>query len=327
VVHSGAITATGGFGGADGDGGHGGYVEFTTINYERAAGGVEVSGNLDTSGGTGADGGSGGRIFAQVFTDTPSDAEMIFYGYTKVTLDAGGGEGDGEGGEGGEVLIRNKCPAESYLPPGGVLNFVEISSVVGDATAESGGRAGKVQVDTCRDMAFSHRGGSVIINAGNITLTGGSGVAGDLGGKVELRAYEWVENSAVILTNGGNGDAGNGNSAGDVKLEATSGQVVNAGSITGVGGSSASAEGKTGSTIELVGLLVDNTADLIAHGGEGGSGSGVGGNGGHIRLESRAGVSANSGNLNINVGTGGGGDGTPGWVFIDGMDHTEDWTP
>jgi len=330
VVNSGAITATGGFGGADGNGGNGGYVEFTTINWERAAGGVEVSGTLDTSGGEGVSGGSGGRIFAQVFSDTPTDAELIFYGYTKITLDAGDGAGDdGEGGEGGEVLIKNNCPAESYLPPGGVLNFVDISSVGGDGAADSAGRAGKVQVNTCKDMGSNHQGGSVIVNAGDITLTGGSGTSGDYGGQVELRAHEWAENSGVILTGGGNGSSGSGASPGDVKLEALAGQVINTGPVTGAGGSATSTDGdgKQGSTIELVGLLVDNTADLTAPGGAGGATSGLGGNGGYIRLDSRDGLSANSGSFDISVGTGGGGDGNPGRVIIDGMDHTEDWTP
>ena len=141
---------------------------------------------------------------------------------------------------------------------GSVGSTIDTSGADGSSTV-GGGRAGAIQ--------FNFSG--TIVNQGDLTATGGAGSFGGNGGPVTWAPANSaaVFNTGTIDTHGGDGTGSSAGPAGDIDLEATYGDVNNAGKLFAFGGSGRS--GGTGGAITLetrVGA-VRNSGDLDYSGG------------------------------------------------------------
>jgi hypothetical protein len=146
-------------------------------------------------------------------------------------------------------------------------------------------------------------------------------------------AYDAMENHGAITSRGGNassesGTAGNStDSTQHVQMTCDDGALVNTGDIDITGGSieGAATAGEAG-IIELYGLSVDNSGDLIANGGAAPDANSTGGDAGDVFVYGRDTGTTNTGDIQVSGGDGAT-DGASGAVVIDAVNVTDTFVP
>ena len=349
---SGNIDTRGGAGraGGGGDGGHVdvrasyGYNDNTVDENTIPGGAVWVSGNIDTRGGDGATrGGDGGYVYAEGDPDyVPFGQEVTFLGYGG-GVDTSGGDGALYGGDGGYTYFYQDDCAENddacAWPAGSVINYLDIDSTGGDASAATGygGEGGHAEWWTYYDnYAVGSYGSEKLINRGNVDTSGGDGGAGGgQSGYVLLYGLDGLDNGANFTANGGNATApgGQGGDAGasswssvgyGIQLLADRGPVSNAGDLWARGGDSTATtgdgDGGEGGGVHLEGPTVTNSGVLVGDGGDANTTAGFGGDAWDVVLQSVQGTTTNSGSLSASGGAGStGNEGHDAYTVIDGQ--------
>ena len=334
VINDANITNTGGSTGVSGgSGGSGGGITISACDCNPNYGGdtvlgtgsIQVSGTITTTGGSGSIGGSGGRLDIEL-TDgaSPHGQEIILLGYTQITLNGGSESGvNGTSGSGGQFALTQASAAngpggdENFGPAGAVINYANITARSGDGVniANGGGVALTTQPTNWNDTF------EIAANVGDIDVSGGSssGANGGRAGSVIITGTAGVQNSGVIVANGGDSTAvdQSGGLGGTVELLSGVGPVQNSGAITTNGGTDSASQsaGGGGGNLLIAGEPVTNSGALTCDGGDGG---GDGGNAGSIELRTTlAGSSTNTGALVANGGTGGDFPGSDGIITVD----------
>jgi len=339
LINSGNILAMGGDTTGDGsDGGDGGeldiYAEYGPIDRSVSTGGLFVSANIDLSGGdavaTGfGDGGEGGSIDAQVYgSNYPSEARLVFLGYT----DIGASGGDGNfGGSAGDVTIFNDkvlANAGVYVPAGNVANEADITARGGnvvvvaevmETTPADGGSGGNFYLETENEYGYINPDLEMVINKGDVDVSGGNSLESEVddsghSGSIWFWGYNGITNTGNITANGGadlgtDGDmTGYGNYASAVKMFAELGLVSNSGNITNNGGAGEYRGGRSNG-FKLYGATVSNSGVINSNGGDADVGleDSMGGSGGWVEFFSPDGVAevTHSGSVSHAAGTGG----------------------
>jgi len=345
LVHRAPIVARGGSS-AQGPGGAGTSIAVHVDNPANSlvpTRDIDLSGSADVSGGAGvAAGGSAGQILVQLDPgDAPSGQQITLYGYA--LLDASGGAGL-NGGAAGSVQMSNfyfnpslTGPNATHGPgPGGaVIN--QVSWVArggdGDPTVGTGGRTGNLTLGAITPELFSGQAIAQVYNSGNLAAIAGSGATG--GFEVEsihLIGSEGVTNSGTLSARAGESTVGVGGYPGveSIVLESEAGVINNSGTLDARGADGATAGG-AGGYVELDGMGVIESGQILAPGGAASGSGGQGGLGGTADLQSASGqssvlVAAPAG---IDVAGGAAASGTAGAagsVQIDGWDVTPEWT-
>jgi len=349
LVSSGEIQAMGGTGaGEESYGGNGGDLEFS-MDYgedagygdEVAAGLIQVTGSIYLDGGSGFYGGSGGDLDV---TNDEYDGSVFppvqpseLLGYAQ--LDTSGGEGATDGGDAGDVEMYTEDAwyGDDYTayPVGAIANRVAILAKGGNGGTGDGGDGGYLDWEAEGEAYF---GTTVVLNSGDIDVSGGSGNNGGDGGGIYLYGHDYVENTGTITALGGDadGDAGDGetiSAGGGYGVEGegielySAADVLNSGDVIATGGEATGTATGTGTinggdsgvfsmwavgTATLSGSLYFN----------GGDSTDVAGDGDDVEIGSMKTASAITSEL-ITVAAGSGDTaGEVGEIFIDGFDVT-----
>ena len=340
------IQAMGGVGvGADSYGGDGGDLEFymdygSDAGYgdEVAAGAIQVTGSIYLDGGSGFYGGSGGDLdvtnYNYDYTVFPPLLPSELLGYAQ--LDTSGGNGATDGGNAGDVdmYTEEAWYGDDYTayPVGAIANRAAILAKGGNGGTGSGGDGGSLDWEAEGEAYF---GTTVVLNSGDIDVSGGSGNSGGDSGGVYLYGHDYAENTGTITALGGDsdGDAGEeetisaGGGAYDYIELYSAADVLNSGDVIATGGEATGTATGTGTinggdsgeftmwavcTATLSGSLYFN----------GGDSTDVAGDGDDVEIGSMKTASAITSEL-ITVAAGSGDTaGEVGEIFIDGFDVT-----
>jgi hypothetical protein len=187
--------------------GYGGYVDPTP-------GTIRIAGTYDLRGGTGDQyGGGGGILVASSQASSQGGADIEFVGFPVIVLNGGqGGAVGGAANDYGAFELHTNAYDESSFAKS-ITNEADLQARGGNSTAGGmGGTGGYVnlQTGTPRDA------GTVLVNSGNIDVTGGSGATGSRGGSVDMAAQH-VGNAGSVTANGGDGTTAGG-AGGDITL-------------------------------------------------------------------------------------------------------------
>ncbi|HEY9050127.1 MAG TPA: hypothetical protein VIQ03_01205 [Gammaproteobacteria bacterium] len=287
LVNAGNITVNGGDG-TTASGGNAGSIYFETD------GGADIknSANLTAKGGTTADessnGGQGGNleIYADYGSYGPGNIEVS--GGLNVNGGNAMGTGSGQGGNGGQVEIYNDVSNNFSDQRIALLGYDLIEANGGDG-AEGGNANWRNAVEIYTSNAYNSNNGEdysgpifneVPINAlgGNTTVSGSSFGQGGNGGEVEIYTTSYnIVNLGVTLTNSA---------------------TINVSGGTGYDGANDGVGGGHGGDIYLGGKHgVDNSANLLANAGEGGTEAS---GGGYVEIWTESGTVTNSGAISAN---------------------------
>lgn len=348
LINAGMLQAMGGSA-PNGQGGAGGNLDLEIAddssyhNIDNASGNLELGASMDNSGGSGLAGGSAGGVTIQHDPyNSPKGQEIILYGFT--SLDTSGGPGVTSGGNGGQIELFQSYNWNNNLGPGGaVVNYADFSSSGGNASSGFGGGAGHVLLTTQKNYYIPGPRIEVVVSAGAINASGGSGTTGaGSGNYVTLYGTDGVTSTGSISARGGNASAAAGGGANHTQIISDNGPVSNTGTIdasAGSGGGSGSSGGNaytnlsdTDAAILLAGTTVTNSGSCSANGGNGDSTPVVGGAGGaagSVQFLSLKGSTTNTAaatsGISVKAGTGKT-LGAPGVVEIDGRFVTVNWT-
>jgi len=303
---------------------YGSIYEYTPANEMIISGNINTSGGNAVSNGTG-DGGSAGYIEAEHYSyDYPTEAGIAFLGYTDINTSGGDGN---YGGSAEDLSLYNDyawSDADIYVPSGNVTNEANLTAKGGNVVAiatttpANGGSGGDFNLETEYNYGYMVPELEKVHNTGNADLSGGSSLESTTSstgrsGYVWFWGYNGVDNSGIIVSNGGDdlgtdgGTTGYGNYANDIEFYAELGPVRNSANLTNNGGHG-EYHGGNSDGIELYGPTVINSGNLTSNGGNADEtlASSTGGYGGWIELyspDSLLGVS-HSGAVSHTAGTG-----------------------
>ncbi len=283
-------------------------------NVSNAAGSIYLSGGISLGGGTGDNGGIGGEFKALLTPGVANGQEIVLLGYDNITTIGGDGvytpsPSISVAGNAGKITMTNVG--------GGVINYADLFAHGGaNGTNKNFGQGAPLIMSAGGgDFAPAVSPAQVVINYGQIDLTGGSTIAagsqdssGSYGGQFQLIGAARVENHHTIDASCGSG-AGvgtNGNGYASV-LSSGGGPVVNDHALSANGGSPTKAsDASAAQSITLIGTQVQNSANISS---AGGSAEGLGGDGNNIALISTnpaTPTTLSSGTLlNVSAGVGG----------------------
>lgn len=300
-----------------------------------------LAASMDASGGSGLAGGNAGSVSIRIKPRrAPNGQEIILNGFT--TVDTEGGAGTLSGGNGGHIAMFQHTNFYNNLGPGGaVVNYADLTSQGGSASAGLGGRSGYVDLETQGRYYIPGPHAEQLLNFGVINANGGNGTTG--GGTTDyvyMYGADGVTNTGAITARGGNATAGPGGSIGsDLVLVSDNGPCSNTGNIdvsggngTGAGQSGGFAYAKIAggdAAILLAGMGTTNSGTLFANGGNGDATTGTGGNGGSVQLLSLSGRTNNTVAVPSGIAVKGGTGytaGQRGVVKIDGQLVTPLWS-
>lgn len=343
TVSAGEIQAMGGTGQGEGSVGGGGgnlrfYADYGCDSYweEVASGLIRVTGNIRLDGGAGYFGGGGGNL--QVDGDYDGDVfppvqPVEFLGYAQIDLCGGNGAASGGSGGGIDIYTEEAYYGDGYdaFPTGAIVNRVGILARGGDGGTGSGGDGGCLEFDAEGEAYF---GTTVVLNSGDIDVSGGSGNSGGTGGGADFYGHDYAENTGTIRSLGGDAEgdaaegdvnAGQGASWGIYLLSAA--DVLNSGDVIATGGAATGAKGEVervygGSSGDFY-MWAVNTATLSGSlYFNGGDSTDVGGLGGRVEIMSMKTPSVvSAGLISVAAGSGAAADDI-GNILIDGLDVT-----
>jgi hypothetical protein len=302
-------------------GGQGGTIELSTYydsgvfsDLYRPAGDIVLSGNVEASGGDGESGGAGGELIVRLDAEyLPLGQQIVLLGYVQMTLN--GGAGEMSGGNGGAVEFSNEYGEDDngYYASGGIVSYVDISADGGRAEDDDGGDAGRVTFTTDDDYGIPYYAPPEhperVRNYGDISLNGGAGADGGLGGELYFGASHGLENDGDISLNGGvshdHSDSRSGGNGGTLSFYGEFAGLSNTGAIDAYGGDAGGeADGGHGGVVEIVHASVTNQGDIDLTGGAGGDAGGLGGDGGSIVMISLDGAVVQDGEVSVSAGLG-----------------------
>jgi hypothetical protein len=323
------ITATGGDGRGQGNGGNGALVHLYSRDVagsggtvSLAAGELQLSGNIVTRGGAGNAGGAGGPIDVVLdATNVPQGQQLTLLGYQELIAN-GGASAAAAGGGGGGIVVSNAVSLylNSVFGPGGAaLNFANVLARGGNGNP--GGPGGTFTLSSQLSFNFNNTSEYASNGATTLDLRGGDGDNGESGGggTVVVRGAYSASNASAVNVSGGEVTAGGAASGGGgtVVLRGDYGAASNSGAITANGGLSLG-NARGGGTVVLMGGPVTNTGAITCNGG---SATNVAGPGGNISLLSTSGATTSSGTLSVAAGDGGTAN-VRGTITVDGVDVT-----
>lgn len=360
LVSSGAVSTHGGASPAS-FGGVGGGITVTlhggaAPNNGAAPGDLLLSGTLDSSGGAGVNGGNGNNVQINYDMDYPgavAGQQIVLYGYA--ALDASGGPATGDdtsqGGSAGTIQlfeapsILGGSDGNYSAPAGSIVVYSDVACHGGAAPGGGGGGGGFVQLTTQSQIWEAADDYENVIVAGNIDLSGGTGVQGGNAGALSIFGNTGVTNHGALTVHGGQGTNGRGGSGAisegpGISIASPNGDVTSDGVIDGSGGASAGSGpactaqialacgsgGGDGGRIQITGRHVSDSANILA---AGGSADTAGGYGGSVAISSSAAPTSITAAAPAGITVAGGSGspaGPPGTVEIDGRLETADWT-
>jgi hypothetical protein len=356
--YGGKIVTTGDIFGDGGDGAGNGYggdaVEYLYVYvYEgsdfgfgeyASPGLIQITGNISLDGGSGYWGGDGCDYFYVDNSDYsyynfPPVYPMEFLGYT--TVDLTGGKGETNGGDGGDLYIYTNVAWYGYdynaYPTGAIANRADILAAGGEGGIYTGtmpmqngyggfgGEGGTIDFETYDYEYPAYFGTTVLLNSGDLDVSGGKGTDGGNSGDVYLYGHDYVENTGTIRVmggeaagSGGNGGIGAFGGESGIEIYATF-DIMNSGDIIATGGAGTGNAADGGDCYELdmiAGRQVTNSGDIYMNGGYGD----YGGHGGLAVIGSETTATDNSGMITVAGGVGSDdSDGDDGAIWIDGF--------
>ncbi len=147
--------------------------------------------------------------------NAPIMTQVEFVGYSSISMNGGNGV-DGANAGTFQIYTDNAWTGDDYLavPVGSIINKVPVSAKGGTGSLTGGhygGQGGYIGFEAEGEFSI---GTTVVVNSGNLDVSGGVGdYAGDSGG-VYFYGHDKVTNSATITAAGGAGTTMGGDSAG-----------------------------------------------------------------------------------------------------------------
>ena len=175
---------------------------------------ISIAGIYDLRGGdSDQDGGSGGdlQVLGQGVNSPGVGSDVEFVGFPDLVMN--GGEGANGGSASGNAFQLYTYSYHGSAPAKSITNEADVQAKGGNALAGgTGGTGGYIYMQT----GNPGDAGTVLVNSGNIDVSGGGGDWGSTGGSIDMEAQH-VDNSGSLTANGGDGTS-TGGSGGNITL-------------------------------------------------------------------------------------------------------------